>query len=100
MGPNASRNQHIEQSIQPHTITPIATEYISKWTQYSSNPSNSRKPLHKCSYDGWTGIYNSDNSVTFNGITFETIIDAIYYKEIISFHENMKKNDVMKYANK
>lgn len=41
------------------------------------------RPMHKCTYENVEGIFNSDNSVTFYGIVFETINEAIKYIEFL-----------------
>lgn len=39
--------------------------------------------MHKCTYKYVEGVLNSDNSVNFYGIVFETINEAINYIDLL-----------------
>lgn len=67
---------------QPHTKTPpdLETYRPPKW---AIDDGVLKKPLHKCSYKDVEGVLNSDNSVTFYGIVFETINEAINYIDLL-----------------
>lgn len=67
---------YIEQ-VQPQTVTSSHLNqcYIE----------NIPKPMHSCSYAKFKGVLNTDNSVTFYNIRFDTIQDAIAYLTVIHY---------------
>ena len=84
ISPSILINYSFEQTptTQPHTKTPpdLETYRPPKW---DIDDGLLKKPLHKCSYKGIEGVLNSDNSVTFYNMVFESINEAIQYIDII-----------------